>query len=106
MIRAVMYWNKLRLEVEGHAGTAEKGKDLVCAAASMMTGALAGALEEAMARGRTIGEWKQEDGNAVIWADPNMGSLNEIKAYFRMCVKGFRMLQEEYPANVSIKEVL
>ena len=41
MIKAVMYWNRLRLEVDGHAGYDEKGKDIVCAGVSMMVNALA-----------------------------------------------------------------
>lgn len=104
MIRARMTWNRLEMTVEGHAGYAEKGQDIVCAGASMLTGALGGVLEEARARGRTTFDWKERDGRLTIRADPEMGSLNEVKAYFRMCVKGMRMLQEQYPGNVKIEE--
>lgn len=105
MIRATMYWARLRLEVDGHADYAEKGKDIVCAGASMLTGALAGALEEAEDRGRCEYKAKNGDGKALIWAEPAMGSVQEIKAYFRMAVKGYRMLEEQYPGNVTIREV-
>ena len=105
MIRATMYWARLRLEVDGHADYAEKGKDIVCAGASMLTGALAGALEEAEDRGRCEYKAKNSDGKALIWAEPAMGSVQEIKAYFRMAVKGYRMLEEQYPGNVTIREV-
>ena len=105
MIKARMYWDKMRLEVGGHAGYAEKGQDIVCAGVSMLTGALGGVLEEAQKRGRTTFEWKELDETLIITGDPNMFAISEIKAYFRMCVKGLRMLQEQYPANVEIKEV-
>ena len=105
MTKAVMYWNRLRLEVKGHADYAEQGKDIVCAGVSMLTGALVGVLEDAEARGRTMFEWKENGADLTIWADPNMGSMNEIKSYFRMTVKGLRMLAEQYPKHVEIKEV-
>lgn len=105
MIKATLYWGRLRLEVKGHAGMAEPGKDIVCAGASMLVGALGGVLEEAEQRGRCEFKFKEKDGEALIWANPTMGAVNEVKAYFRMCAKGLRMLQEQYPANVHIKEV-
>lgn len=105
MTKAVMYWNRMRLEVTGHAGFAAKGQDIVCAGASMLVCALGKTLEEAEQRGRCECKIRDSDGSALIWAIPTMGSMNEIKAYFRMCVTGFRMLQEQYPGNVLIKEV-
>ena len=105
MIKAVMYWNRLRLEVEGHADYAETGKDIVCAAASMLTGALAGALEEAEERGRCEFKAKQTEKGSFIWADAAAGSRQEIKAYFKMAVTGFKMLQEQYAGHVTIREV-
>ena len=105
MTKAVMYWNRLRLEVNGHAGYAEEGKDIVCSAISMLTDALGGVLEEAEARGRCEYRIRDGDGSVVITADPTLGSVNEIKAYFRMVVTGFRMLQEQYPKHIQIQEV-
>ena len=106
MITGVMYWDQLRLEVGGHAQYAEMGKDIVCAGASMLTDALSGVLQDAEARGRTTVQRKETEKGIMIQADPSMGALNEIKAYFRMCVKGLKMLHEQYPNHVGgIKEV-
>ena len=105
MTKATMYWNRLRMEVKGHAGYDEKGKDIVCAGISMLTGALAGVLEEAKERGRPGFGFREKDGELTIWAEPGIGSLGEIKSYFRMAVKGLRMIQEEYPKHVEVKEV-
>ena len=106
MTKAIMYWDRLRLEVNGHAGYAEEGKDIVCAAISMLTDALGGVLEEAEERGRCEHKIRDGDGSTVITADPTMGSRQEIKAYFRMAVTGFRMLQEQYPKHIEIREVM
>lgn len=106
MTKAIMYWNRLQLEVHGHAGYAEPGKDIVCAAISMLTDALGGVLEEAEARGRCEHKIRDGDGHTVITADPTLGSMNEIKAYFRMAVTGMRMLQEQYPKHIEIREVM
>lgn len=105
MIRARMYWERMRAEIEGHAGSAEKGKDIVCAGASVLAYALIRSLGEAEARGRTSADWKDDGSKMVIWADPNIGSVQEIKSYFRMFVAGMRNLQEEYPEYAEIKEV-
>ncbi len=105
MIKARMYWPRLRMEISGHAGYDEKGKDIVCAGVSALLYALAAVLDDAEKRGRTTAELEESEGAAVIWADPGMGSLNEVKAYFRMCVKGIKVIQEQYPQHVEIKEV-
>lgn len=107
MIRAVMYWDRMRLEVTGHAMADEKGKDIICAGASMMVNALVGVLDEMEKRGR--GEYKarqnEETGTAIVWANPTMGAVTECKSYFRMAVKGLKMLEQQYPMRVTIKEV-
>ena len=105
MTKATMIWDRLRLDVEGHAGYAEEGKDIVCAGVSILTYALARALEEAEQRGRCEYKAKIEGDRALIWANATMGSLNEIKAYFRFAVNGLKMLAEQYPGNVTVKEV-
>ena len=107
MTEARMDWGRMRITVEGHAGAAKEGEDIVCAGISMMVNALAGALEEAQERGRTTFTYERDDraGIARIQANPQMGSMAEIKAYFRMCVRGLQMLKNQYPRNIDIKEV-
>ena len=104
MTKATMNWNRMRMEIDGHAGGGTKGNDIICAGESMLICALIGALEEAQTRGRCEMDYEDRDGYAMVWADPSIGCSNEIRAYFRMAVKGMRMLQEQYPEHVSIKE--
>jgi hypothetical protein len=105
MIGATMFWQRMRLEVTGHANYAEAGKDIVCAGASALVYALGQTLEEAEARGRCECKCKDRGGIITIWANPTMGSVSEIKAYFRMCITGLRMLEEQHTGYVSVKEV-
>lgn len=104
MITVRMDWHNMAIEVTGHAGAAKKGEDLICAAASMLTQALERSLHNAQQRGRLTVKAKMEEGHAKIQADPEMSCLNETKAYFRMCVTGMRMLAEEYPRYINVKE--
>ena len=63
-------------------------------------------LQEAETRGRTYAKWeKPAEDRLIVTADPNMSSMNEVKAYFRMCVKGLRMLQEQYPDHIKVREL-
>ena len=71
----------------------------------MLTDALAGVLGDAEKRGRATVKCAAKEGEITIKADPYMDALNEVKAYYRMCVKGLKMLHEEYPKHVEIKEV-
>lgn len=105
MVVAKMYWNRMRMEVDGHAGGGVKGQDLICAGVSMITTALIGALDEAEKRGRCETDYEDGDGHAEVWAYPSMGCSNEIRAYFKMCIKGLKMLAERYPGNVKVEEV-
>ena len=105
MTKATMYWNRMRLEVSGHAGGGTKGNDLICAGISALISALIGSLQEAEQRGRCDMDYDEKDGEARVWADPIMGCSNEIRAYFKMCMKGLRMMEQQYPENVKAEEV-
>ena len=105
MIIARMSWPRLRLEVKGHAQYGTAGNDIVCAGASTLVYALAEALRVAEERGRTEADIEDKDGKIVIWAEPSIYNLGEIKAYFKMFVNGMKMLQEEYPQHVKMREI-
>jgi uncharacterized protein YsxB (DUF464 family) len=88
-----------RLEAEGHADYADKGKDIVCAGASALMYTLANYLEQ-------------------IGADDLMGSDDDdffveckglyhdeaVHTAFRMTVFGLSLLQEQYPDYISVTE--
>ena len=105
MIIARMCWGRLRMEVNGHAQHGTAGNDIVCAGASTLVYALAETLRVAEERGRVEANVEDKDGTFVIWAEPSVYNLSEIKAYFRVCVIGFKLLQRQYPRNIEIREV-
>ena len=107
MTEGKMYWDKLVADVKGHAGAGEPGTDIVCAGVSILTHALIRSLQLSKIRGRTDMGYTEdtESGSMHIWADPQMGSMSEIKAYFRMFATGMKMLQEEYPRHVKMREI-
>lgn len=93
-----------KLTVRGHAGSAEQGKDLVCAGASMLVFTLADtlkALENESFRPRIT----LEPGYAVFDAKAENGEtmFAAIAAMFTVCC-GFRRLAAEDPQFVRFTE--
>lgn len=80
--------------LKGHAGSAEYGKDLVCAAVSALALTLAANaedLEEA--------EILLEPGNSRISCSPDAAGM------FDCICKGFQLLAEKFPEHVYFSEV-
>ncbi len=85
-----------RITIKGHAGYAEPGKDIVCAAISALTETFADSMDKL-----TTDQIKSDirAGNAVI----RYGNLSEpgqllMDSFFLGC----KMIAEEYPAYVRI----
>lgn len=91
----IMYNSELiKLEISGHAGFAEKGKDIVCAAVT----ALACTLEQCMENaGEGHCEWKE--GETCFTAS---GTEN-LRPCFETVVTGLQLLAEEFPDYVNIR---
>ena len=106
MTKARMYWKGLELVLKGHANSAEKGKDLVCCAESMLTQALLQTLIDMEKEKKTSMNWagSQRSGTLCIRATPAEGQEEVIRAVFRVCVTGLRMLAEQYPEYIELKE--
>ena len=88
--------DNLELQIAGHAGYAEKGRDIVCAAVTALAGTLERCMKEA---GEGSCEWKE--GETCFTAS---GTEN-LRPCFETVVTGLRMLAEEFPEYVSIKEI-
>lgn len=90
MIEAIYDESKGTLTVQGHAGAGEYGRDLVCAAASILVHtAIKAAGRDAACRAET--------GFAQITAgECAMDALRVVMA-------GFEWLAENYPGNVKAK---
>lgn len=94
-----------RLEARGHANAAPRGRDTVCAAASILCYALA----HTLLRMRDEGQLKtapeivmDEAGYALISAAAAAGQEAELWACFEMARGGFALLERESPAHVRL----
>lgn len=89
------------LRAEGHAGYAEKGKDIVCAAVSVLMQTLAYSVD-AGNTGNTFELSDGKNGNRLTVQAP-MSVLNRDK--FDLVVEGLIRLAENYPENVQFKKL-
>lgn len=89
------------LRAEGHAGFAEKGKDIVCAAVSVLMQTLACSVD-ANNTGNTFELSDGKNGNRLTVQAP-MSVLNRNK--FDLVVEGLIRLAENYPENVQFKKL-
>ena len=89
----------LDLTVQGHAGYAEPGKDIVCSAVSILTSTLAYLLSpDDFER---CFEPELSVFRAIV---PDEGLKKRYRPYFEFVMEGLRMLQAAYPENVLILE--
>lgn len=102
----VEYTNRggmFRLKADGHAAWDKTGRDLVCAAESMLAYTLLQSLQEAKERG-----WVQEldtdiwDGGILAEAVPAPNSMIRVATIYRTVLTGYRMLSRRYPHNVEV----
>ena len=92
MIRAA--FGKNCLTVEGHAGYAPKGQDIVCAAVSALVYALIGTLEET----ENVAEMVLRPGYAAVEAKKKTAAFDLVRC-------GLTQLADRYPDFVQVKQV-
>jgi uncharacterized protein YsxB (DUF464 family) len=95
----------IALEVKGHAGQAEKGQDIVCSAASILSYTIAQYLKYVEKR---RGLKKQprivfKDGGALIVAKPTKDYEAEVLNAFFVAEVGYSLLAQNYPQYVELK---
>ena len=84
----------LQLKVEGHAGYAEEGKDIVCAAVSILLHTLISALEQSGA----LMYHEVDKGDALVLADG--GAVGGI---FETVLCGYQFLARECPEYITLR---
>ena len=94
----------VHLEFRGHAGTAPKGEDLLCAAATMVAYPAAQAVQFLQEQGklRCSPKLQLEDGFASIVAHPKKDAEAETLLVFWVAQAGAYVLRCNYPQNVSL----
>ena len=96
---------KLTLELEGHAGQAEIGQDIVCASASILAYTVAQFVKDAFARGdlKSPPEIKLESGDAFISCEPTDDILFGMQDCYLFAELGYHILAYNYPQYVELK---
>ena len=92
------------LTVKGHAGTAPKGSNIVCAGVSVLVQALAcqlSLLGDAQMYSCTV-DGEPGSGAVAITAVPTGAGLQQVSGMFRMALTGFHLLAGHYPAQVTL----
>ncbi len=98
------YTSMLCLTVEGHAGFAPHGKDIVCAAESILVQAMAGALDrldEKLLYDFAV-DGTPGSGCVGITAVPTTRGWERVRGVFENTMMGFSLLARNYPKYVSV----
>ena len=97
----------LILCADGHAETAPKGEDLVCAAASILVHTAEYGLRQMHKEGKMDGEIcvNKEPGSAVLLCKPKPEFLKEARQMFGTILYGFYALHESYPNAVTVGSI-
>lgn len=95
----------LHFRAEGHAASAPKGEDLVCAAATMLTYTLAQTVQFLWEEGKLKRKPRLslEDGKAHIIATPTGEGYAETLHAFFVVQCGAHVLSHNYPAFVTLE---
>ena len=102
MIQATYYRSYNRLTVTGHARSAEPGKDLVCASASILAYTLAANVANMADNGQVRQPViKTDKGDAEISCNPRHNLKASVTLVFDTVCVGFELLAHDYPEYIS-----
>ena len=95
----------ISLKVNGHAGMDDKGHDIVCSAASILTYTIAQYLQyvDKQSGLREKPKIEIKDGDALIVAKPTEEYMGEVLNAFFVAEVGFSLLSHNYPQYVELK---
>jgi uncharacterized protein YsxB (DUF464 family) len=98
--------NLLSLLIEGHAGQADIGKDIVCASCSILAYTVAKIVNDANDHGGLESSpiVNLDSGGALILCDPNKDRYAEIRHAYEVVQEGYALLAENYPQYVEVKQ--
>lgn len=106
MICAAFFHREERLCVciQGHAGFAPAGKDIVCAGASALALTLASCLRQEEKKGRLrFLSVHQKPGWLEMQVTPNLFGFERLLALLQGAEEGFRLLAQQYPEYVKLE---
>ena len=87
---------ELEVTITGHAGSAEKGKDIVCSAVSILAYTLANAIEASKDMLEEAPVIEIDEGNVKISCKPKKVFLATIQRTYWTVLCGFELLTSNY----------
>lgn len=108
MIRAAFEkedFEYISLLVEGHAGQAEKGQDIVCSAASILAYTVGQTLTQMHKQGwlKKKPHINLREGKGLITCVPKREYFDECLMVFFVAEVGYSLLRNNYPQYVDVK---
>lgn len=102
MVQVVFIPSELKLIMKGHANYSQEGTDPVCTSASILFCTLAQSLTDSMEMMKKPIRIKAAWGNSELSCTPKLKyKANIIRSYWTI-LEGLRMLQKDFPQNISI----
>ena len=108
MINATFNYNKelgtIAMCVDGHAGQAEKGHDLICSAASMLAYTISQYVHYVDKLGgiKVKPHIELEDGHMLVEVSPTEDYIAEVLNAFFVAEVGYSLLAQNYPQYVEL----
>ncbi len=108
MVKAEFFTNKesgsITMKLSGHAGQAESGKDIVCAATSILAYTVAQTLQFMYEQGELQKKphLKLVEGDTIIVAKPKPESYADALHTFFVAQVGYHLLAHNYPQYVTL----
>ena len=92
------------MKLDGHAGYAAAGSDIVCAAESALAYTLAASVMRFGAQGGLEDEpvLRFEPGDIEIRCKPKADYRSAVELLYEHTMGGYQMLQNSYPDNVAV----
>jgi uncharacterized protein YsxB (DUF464 family) len=95
---------RITLKIEGHAGQADKGHDIVCSACSILAYTVAQLVRTAKATGdlKAPPVINLENGDALISCEPWEHAYPTILSIYMYAEVGYKLLAHNYPQYVGL----
>lgn len=103
MIEITFDPKNFELKIEGHAGQAEHGHDIVCSAVSILFYTLAENLSQSEEMLKKHPIINIEDGNGYIKCRPKKEYTGNIALIYRSVLVGLELLAGQYPEYINFK---
>lgn len=97
----------IHMTIKGHSGTAPRGEDLVCSAATMLAYTVAQAVQFLFEQDKlkTKPKIRILDGDAVVIATPKDEAYAQVLHTFWVAQCGAHVLAHNYPRNVKLEHM-